>query len=158
MIAKSEDITSALTEYLQQTEVFIVEAEVLPSYDVRVVIDRNAGVPLSMCEEVTHILEAYLEANFSDGNYSIEVGSAGIGCILKVKGQYLKNIGNEVEVTLPNGSHVKGTLRNADDEGFDVDITEKVKLEGAKKKTDVVRSVHYKYDEIKQVKDIISFK
>ena len=111
-----------------------------------------------MCEEASHILETYLEANHSEDNYSIEVSSAGIGCVLKVKGQYLKNIDNEVEVTLPNGSHVKGTLKSADDEGFSVDIVEKVKLEGAKKKTDVVRSQYYKYNEVKQVKDIISFK
>ena len=158
MIVSSEEITSALADFLQTTEAFVVEVEVLPSFDIHLVIDRNAGVPLSMCEEASHILETYLEANHSEDNYSIEVSSAGIGCVLKVKGQYLKNIDNEVEVTLPNGSHVKGTLKSADDEGFSVDIVEKVKLEGAKKKTDVVRSQYYKYNEVKQVKDIISFK
>ncbi len=158
MIVSSEEITSALADFLQTTEAFVVEVDVLPSFDIHVVIDRNAGVPLSMCEEASHILETYLEANHSEDNYSIEVSSAGIGCVLKVKGQYLKNIDNEVEVTLPNGSHVKGTLKSADDEGFSVDIVEKVKLEGAKKKTDVVRSQYYKYNEVKQVKDIISFK
>ncbi len=158
MIVNSDEVKSALAEFLQATEAFVVEIDVLPSFDIHIVIDRNAGVPLSMCEEASHILETYLEANHSEDNYSIEVSSAGIGCVLKVKGQYIKNIGNEVEVTLPNGSHVKGTLKGADDEGFTVDIVEKVKLEGAKKKTDVVRTQYYKYDEIKQVKDIISFK
>ena len=39
-----------------------------------------------------------------------------------------------------------------------VEVEEKIKPEGSKKKVTVQKTLHYKYEEVKQVKDLISFK
>lgn len=132
---------------------FLVEVTVSPTNDIVVVVDDVAGLPLSYCEE----LSAYIEGRFDREreDYSLEVGTAGIGCELRVTGQFVKNLNHQVEVTLPNGSWVRGTLTAADDEGFDLEREEKRKVEGEKKKQTVVVKEHYLRADVKSVKDII---
>lgn len=135
---------------------FIVEVAVSPANDITLVVDNKAGVPVSYCIELSNLIESALDRDVED--YSLEVSSAGIGCVFKVQGQYEKNIGNEVEVTMPNGAYFKGVLVAADAEGFEVEHEEKERIEGQKKKTVVVKRDRFAYNEVKQVKDIISFK
>lgn len=137
-------------------EVFIVELVVSESNAIRLVVDRKSGVDIDYCVALTHLIEDNLDREVED--YDLEVSSAGIGCELKVLGQFEKNLGNEVEVTYPNGSHKKGILTAADEQGFEVDIEEKVAVEGKKCKQTVKNHYRYAYNEVKQVKDIISFK
>lgn len=135
---------------------FIVEITVTPDNVISVVVDGRNGISIDYCVELTRAIEASFNRDVED--YELQVSSAGIGCELKVLGQFEKNIGNQIEVTRANGSHFKGTLKNADAEGFDIEVEEKIKEEGSKKKIIVLNTYRYKYDEVKTVKDIISFK
>ncbi len=155
MITEST-VRQIVEEKLAQDDCFIVEASVSPSNDITLVVDSLTGISVDYCIELTHLIEANLDRDVED--YSLEVSSAGIGCVLRVPMQFRKNIGNEVEVTHPNGSHVKGILTACDDTHFEIDREEKVAVEGQKKKQTVVNHYSYKYSEIKQVKDIITFK
>ncbi|MBP5366723.1 MAG: ribosome assembly cofactor RimP [Bacteroidales bacterium] len=135
---------------------FIVEITVTPDNVITVVVDSKNGISIDYCVELSRLIEASLNRDVED--YELQVSSAGIGCELKVPGQFEKNIGNQVEVTRLNGSRFKGTLTDADAEGFGIEVEEKIKEEGSKKKTTVLNTYRYKYDEVKTVKDIISFK
>jgi ribosome maturation factor RimP len=101
-------------------------------------------------------LEEHLDRDVED--YELEVGSAGITSPFKVLRQYVKNIGNEVEMLLKNGSKLTGVLKSADENGVVVSVEKKVKPEGAKRKVTVVEDESYTFDEIKYTKYLIRFK
>ena len=68
-----------------------------------------------------------------------------------MRGQYEKNIGNDVEVLTSDGKKLRGVLRNVDEETFTVVSTEKVKKEGEKRP--VLQEVEHTvpYDGVKRV-------
>ncbi len=149
-------VRDIILEKLETDGCFVVDLTIGGDNSIHLTIDNKNGVSIDYCVELTRFIEEHLDRDVED--YSLEVSSAGIGTILKVLGQYEKNIGNEVEVTLPNGSWLKGVLVSADTEGFEIESIEKEKVEGSKKKVDVTKHYRYSYNEVKQVKDIISFK
>ena len=75
-----------------------------------------------------------------------------------MKAQYDKNIGNPVEVLTTDGRKLKGTLTEAHDDAFVVEIEKMVKPEGAKRKVKVLENETLKYNEIKYTKYLIDFK
>ena len=99
-----------------------------------------------ICAELSRYLEEHLDRDVED--YELEVGSAGITSPFKVLRQYVKNIGNEVEMLLKNGSKLTGVLKSADENGVVVSVEKKVKPEGAKRKVTVVEDESYTFDEI----------
>lgn len=153
---KVEKIHELIDAKLEADGCFVVELVVSAENDIRLVVDSAKGVSIDYCIELNGLIEGAFDREVED--YSLEVSSAGIGCEFKVLGQYKKNVGNEVEVTYPNGSHIKGQLISADEAGFVVETSEMVKVEGQKKKQLQTKQIEFKYDEVKQVKDIISFK
>lgn len=152
----AEQIHSIVDSKIEADGCFIVELTVSANNDILLVVDKKEGLPVSYCVELTELIEQQMSRDIED--YALEVSTAGIGCELKVLGQYEKNIGNEVEVTLPTGAWRRGVLISCDPEGFEIESQEKEPIEGSKKKQTVARRYTYKYTEVKQVKDIISFK
>lgn len=153
---ESEVIEKIIADKIAADGVFIVELNVSNDNSIRLVVDRKTGVDIDYCIELSHLIEAGLDRDKED--FEIEVSSAGIGCELKVLGQYEKNLGNEIEITFANGSHKNGVLTAADADGFEADIDERVEVEGQKKKQMVRNHYRFAYSEVKKVKDIISFK
>lgn len=150
-----EQIEQAVGGKIEADGNYIVELAVSADNDIRLVVDGDGGIPISYCEELDALIETVLDRDKED--YSLEVSSAGIGTELKVTRQFRKNIGNQVEVTLPNGAWVRGTLIDADDEGFDIETEEKRKVEGQKKKQVFTTISHYSRAEVKKVCDIVTF-
>ncbi len=144
-----------ICEKLQEDNMFIVELDVKPGNKITVVIDNINGVPISYCIEISKIIEAGLDRDKED--FELEVASAGIGQPFKVIGQYQKNIGRDIEVLTSEGKKFKGKLTAVLDDAFEVEVEEMVKVEGKKRKELQVSLVNCKFDEVKQVKDIISF-
>lgn len=152
----ADKIRQIIDAKLADDQVFIVELTVSADNSIRLVVDRKSGIDIDYCVTLTRLIEDNLDRDVED--FDLEVSSAGIGCELKVLGQFEKNLGNEVEVTYPNGSHKKGILTAADAEGFEVNIDEKIVVEGQKKKQTVTNHYRYRYDEVKSVKDVLDFK
>lgn len=149
-------VKEIITEKIETDGCFLVDIAIGADNSIHLTIDNKNGISIDYCVELTRYIEERLDRDVED--YSLEVSSAGIGTTLKVLGQFEKNIGNEVEVTLPNGAWQKGTLTAANEDGFNIECIEKEKVEGSKKKVEVTKHYHYSYNEVKQVKDIISFK
>ncbi len=154
MITK-QDVLDAVAQKIEDDGNFIVEVSVGPSNEIRLVVDSEKGIPISYCEELDALVETKLDRDKED--YSLEVSSAGICTELKVFGQFRKNIGNKVEVTMPNGAWIRGVLVDATEDGFDVETEEKKKVEGEKKKQIVKTVTHYELSDVKMVKDILDF-
>ena len=152
---KVSQIESIITEKLNEDDMFVVEISVHPGNKIVVVIDSDNGVPISYCIEISRLIDSNFDREVED--FEMEVSSAGIGQPFRVKRQYLKNLGREVEVLANTGIKVSGKLVSVNDDDFVVEIEEMIKPEGKKRKELQIRHVGYRYDEVKQVKDIISF-
>lgn len=150
-----------LTETVQQaiadTDIFLVDVRVSPSNEIVVEIDSPEGIDIDTCVGITRKVEAVFDRDVED--YELEVGSAGLTAPFKVRGQYLKNIGNEIEILARDGRKFSGTLTAvADDDSFTVAVPTKVLHPGAKRP--VIEDVEHILSpaDCKSVKYVINFK
>lgn len=61
---------------------------------------------------------------YPDGNFSLEVSSAGIEEPLKMIRQYRKNMGRQVEVVLNDDTRYQGKLVSVEDAAIQIEYTE----------------------------------
>lgn len=149
-------IFQLVEEKLASTEMFLVDVEVKTGNVIVVEIDSDEAVSIDDCVALSRWLEEHLDRDKED--FELEVGSAGITSPFKVLRQYVKNIGNEVEILLKAGVKLTGVLKEADENGIVVTVEKQVKPEGAKRKITVQEDQSYTYDEIKYTKYLIRFK
>ena len=142
--------------WLQDKDYFLVDIEISTDDRIVVEIDHADGVWIEDCVELSKFIEDNLSRDEAD--YELEVGSAGLGQPFKVPQQYINFIGKTVEVLGADGKKVKGVLKSVEGNDFTVTVKEKVKPEG--KKRAVLQDVdrHYRMDEVKYTKYLISFK
>ncbi len=150
-------LTQTVEEAISGTDAFVVEVRVSPANEIVVEIDSPTGVDIDSCAAITRKIESVFDRDVED--YELEVGSAGLTSPFKVRGQYLKNIGNEVEVLTRDGRKFKGILKEVADNGdFTVAVPTKVKEPGAKRPTLVEVDTTMAPDDCKSVKYVINFK
>ena len=154
MINKQELIDVINTE-LEGSDIFLVEVKVSADNIIDVAIDSMGAVTIDDCIALNNKVLDHFDRDVED--YELTVGSYGISDPFKVLQHYKKNMGGEVEVLTTDGKKLKGTLKDANEEGFTLTITKKVKLEGKKRPEMVDEDLNYKYDEIKYTKNIIQF-
>ncbi len=119
---------------LAATDNYLVECKVSPDNTIEVEIDSDTSVDIDTCAAVNRAIEAAFDRE--DDDYSVVVGSAGITTPLRLRRQYVKNIGSPVEVLTAAGRKVRGTIvAVADGEPvrFTLRTEEKVRPEGAKR-------------------------
>jgi len=118
-------------------------------------IDSMVGVPISTCIELSRAIEKNFDREIED--FELQVASAGIGQPFQVIQQYHKNIEKEVEVLTKEGIKLKGKLLTVGENAIKIEVEEKIKVEGKKKKQ-IVQKIHsFTFDQIKSTKDIITF-
>lgn len=155
MISK-EVVYQLVEEYLSDSGYFVTDVQITPDNRIVVEIDNEKGVDIDTCAGLSRYIESKLDRDAED--YELEVGSAGLTAPFRVLKQYVKNIGNEVEVLTRSGQKMSGVLKAAGEEGFTIGVTKKVKLENAKRKTEVEEDITFGYDEVKYTKYLIRFK
>ena len=143
-------------EHLKDSEIFLVDVNVNPGNIISVEIDNDEGISIDNCIALTKYIESKLDRDIED--YELEVGSAGISQPFKILRQYIKNIGNEVEVLTKTGKKLTGILKDANEDGIVLTIEKQVKPEGAKRKITIEEDENFKYEEIKYTKYSIRFK
>ncbi|MDR0796642.1 MAG: ribosome assembly cofactor RimP [Tannerella sp.] len=154
MIEK-EVVARLAKELLASSGCYLVDVTIRPGNLIVVEIDHDTAVGIDDCVALSRYIEDRLDRDVED--YELEVGSAGLGSPLKIFRQYLKNIGNEMEVSLKNGLKMCGVLKSADEKGVTVSVAKQIKPEGAKRKETVLEDYPFKYEEIKYIKNIITF-
>ena len=152
-----KDVISHLVEEkLASSDNYLVDVIIKPGNLIIVEIDNDEGVCIDDCVELSRYLESHFDRDVED--FELEVGSAGITSPIKVLRQYVKNIGNEVEMLLKNGTKLSGVLKSADESGVVVTVEKQIKPEGAKRKMTVQEDLSYTFEEIKYTKYLIRFK
>ncbi|MCH5715775.1 ribosome assembly cofactor RimP [Niabella hibiscisoli] len=119
-------------------EHFLVEIKVKPTNNIKVFIDGDNGVGIGDLAKYNRALYKELEeaALFPEGDFSLEVSSAGLSEPLKMHRQYVKNLNRFVEVTLLEGQKTEGQLTGVDDAGIVVEETI-----GKGKKAEIVKHI-----------------
>ena len=134
---------------------FLVDITVSLGNVIHVMVDSDTGISINQIVEISRHIESNLDRDAED--FELSVFSAGLTEPLKLVRQYKKNQGKEIEVLLANGQKLNGLLVGVEDQGIDLEVTTKEKLEGSKKKELVTKVHHLEYSEIKEAKKILKF-
>jgi ribosome maturation factor RimP len=149
-------IWQLVSDRLSGTAIYPVDITVSDANLIVVEVDSDDPVGVDDCAALSRHIEANLDRDVED--YELEVGSCGLTAPFKVLRQYVKNMGNEVELVLKNGARLAGVLTSATVSGVTISVAKQVKPEGAKRKITVEEEHSFAFDDIKQAKYILKFK
>jgi len=150
---KTARIKELIEEIISQdADCFLVDVKLVPGNAIQVFLDADTGLPLSRCITYNRALYKKIEESgmFKEGDFSLEVSSPGLEEPLKLKRQYLKNIGRPVEIVLKDGKKIAGKLINSADH---IEVEETI---GKGKKQEIKKHTLL-FDEIKSTKIQIVF-
>jgi ribosome maturation factor RimP len=136
-----------------EPDIFLVEIRIKPTNNVKVFLDSDKGMSLERLIRYNRKLYRDLEETsfFPGGDFSLEVSSPGLDEPLKLRRQYLKNVGRYVEVTRIDGEKNEGKLLQANETEI---VVEEEKGKGKKKEL-VQHTIPF--DNIKSTKIQIKF-
>lgn len=151
----AEEVKNIVERLLEGSDLFFVDIHIRKNNVIELFIDSPQGVDISSCSRISRELESYLDREEED--FELTVSSAGIGYPFKVPGQYLKNIGKKVSVKLIDASRLEGILQSYTPTEIVLECEEKRPIEGKKKKELVKTEKRILIEDIKEIKDKISF-
>jgi ribosome maturation factor RimP len=127
---------------------FLIEVVDNKKRKIQVFIDKDDGVGFETCRLISRYLEGHLDddARIRD-DYILEVSSPGVDRPLQHPRQYPRNIGRRLSFIDRTGKQIEGTLSAVDDEGIELTSVGKEK-----------RTLKYRFEDMDNVKVIISFK
>ena len=98
---------------------FLVEVRIKPTNNIKVFIDADEGIMLSILIDYNRKLYKILEESgmFPADDFSLEVSSPGLDEPLKKQRQYKKNVGRFVHITKNDSSVVEGKLLETTEDG-----------------------------------------
>lgn len=136
-------------------QTFLVDIRINKSNVIQVYVDSYEGLSINRCAEISRHLESRLDRDKED--FELQVFSPGLTESFKVREQFLKNIGREVEIITTNAVKLTGTLKKIETDFILLEVSTKEKVEGEKKKL-VTREHQIDFKDIKSAKVVISFK
>ncbi len=153
-----DEIKAWVEEIIRDNErLFIVDILVSDHRNnakVTVYIDGDEGVSIDTCAHISRTLSGKLEEReLFDGKYTLEVSSPGLGFPLKLKRQYVNNIGRQVKILLNNNQEKTGTLVKVEGEHILVSMLQKNK----KKKQQPAEEIMIPFAEINKTNVMASF-
>ncbi len=151
-------ILQILSSFDLEKDYFIVDIEVNSGNRIRVYVDNADGITIGDCAKISRFLEHRLLETDEDLNFELNVSSPGLDIPFKVKQQYDKSIGKEVEIIDQDNRKVKGTLLKSDNKSIDLEEERSIKVPGRKKKEVIKEVLSIPLNNIKSTKLIISFK
>lgn len=153
---QKEALIKAIEEWMVDTTFFLVDVHISADNDVSIAFESSTDdVDIDDCVSLTKHIEDRFDRAVDD--YSLEVGSAGLGQPFKVLKQFEKHLGQEVEVLPKTGKKITGILLAANDLGFTVEVSRKVKTEGSKRPLLAMEAVTFTHAEVKHVAVVVHF-
>lgn len=118
-----------------------------------VIIDGDKGVTIDQCAGLSRDLSKELdETDLISGAYTLEVSTPGLDHPLKLKRQYVKNIGRQLKVHVVEKKIVQGRLAEVSEEAIGLEVEVK---EGKKTET---RKMGIPFSDIEKAFVMVSFK
>ena len=140
-------VLDIVKDTLEGTEKYLVNMRITPDNRIFVDIDGDNGITIDDCIELSRMIENSLDREEED--FELNVSSAGADSPLKMPRQYRRHIGKELSVDALDGTHVEGTLSEADDEHFNIHI------KGTKK--EAPKDFTFAYTDVATVKVVLKF-
>ncbi|MBX2930827.1 MAG: ribosome maturation factor [Chitinophagaceae bacterium] len=105
---------------------FLVQLRIKPTNNIKIFLDGDNGITIEKCISFNRKLYKLIEEAglFSDGDYSLEVSSPGVGEPLKLHRQYVKNIGRCIEIVFNDDTKKEGKLLTVTDDTITIEYTE----------------------------------
>ncbi len=151
-----EKVTELLEKALENNPtLFLIDMNVTPSNQIRIIIDGDKGVTVKDCVEVSRAIEHNLDRE--EGDFSLEVSSAGITQPLFLARQYKKNIGRKLCVKTKEGIKIEGTLVNATEKDCELHWKIREPKPVGKGKITVKKQAVVPYSEIEEATVKITF-
>jgi ribosome maturation factor RimP len=147
-------ITELVERNIAETDIFIVDIEVKSTNVISIILDSDTVVSIDNCVDINKFVCNNLESLCEDV-FELTVYSAGLTEPLKLKRQYIKHIGEEVEILRKSGEKRKGILLRIDDNCIEIEYAVTTKEPGAKKKTTIQLNEQIELDSIKSTKLVI---
>jgi len=116
----TEQIIVLVRQYTGGTDIFLVEVLVKPGNAITVQVDRPDGISIEECAKISRYLNENLDREVED--YSLEVSSPGLGSAFRVKQQYEKNLGRDIEILYTDGIKVTGKLQKVAEDGVVLNV------------------------------------
>ncbi len=136
---------------------YLVEVKGPNGGKLEVFIESDSEMTFRKCQRMSRFLEGHIdEAKWLGEKYTLEVSSPGVGNPLKLKRQYVKNIGRKMEVKTVDGEKYEGILMTVEDDV--ISIEGKVRKKVGKKKVTEEVTTTIQFDNIKTAKVKVSFK
>ncbi|MEC7646589.1 MAG: ribosome assembly cofactor RimP [Bacteroidota bacterium] len=152
MITK-EAIRKVAETKINSIDGFFVDLKVNTANVITLFFDRNDGVEVKHCLEVSKHIEEHFDRNIED--YELNVCSAGLDNPFIVDQQYHKHKGKEVGVLRTNGKRCKGIILSYVNDILTLEVVKKKK---GNKKEKTFEKVVIPKSEIKETKLKINFK
>ena len=147
-----EEIKKYASEKALEINGFVVDVNISANNVITIFFDKNNGVLVDDCLVISKYIQEKFDKDIED--YELTVCSPGLTNPLKVKEQYLKNIGKEVSVKTNDGKRKTGILKN-----FETDLVLEVqKKKKGSRKDYLLEDIAIPFEEIKETKLKINFK
>ena len=154
MIDKQK-LTETVEEAIKDTSIYIVDITISKDNSIVVELDSDDSMDIDMCTSISRKIESVFDREVED--YELEVGSAGLTSPFKVKRQWQKNIGNEIEVLTKDGRKLTGVLVEVNEDNFVIQFPIKVKEEGKKRPVVVSHKEPITFENCKKACYLIKF-
>ena len=135
-------------------DIFLVELKVKPVNNFKIYLDADSGLGIEKCIKINRALYKQMDemGMYPEGDFSLEVSSAGVDEPLKLIRQYVKNVGRTVSVVMKDADAAyEGELLEAKEDAITLQFTE------GKGKHAAMKTVTLPLEEIKQTKVLIKF-
>ena len=144
IVDRVEKMVTAITDEKGYETVDVEYVKEAGQFYLRVVVDKEGGISLNECEEVSRELSPKLDENdFIKENYYLEVSSPGIDRALKRDKEFVKYKGRDVEIKLYKAidgvKQFEGELVGLDDENNIVVIINNEEVKFNRKDVAIIR-------------------
>ena len=125
---RNEKLKELATGLITNGNQFIVDASLSKHrpMKVTVLLDGDKGVNIDDCASLSRMLTEALDKDLLAGeDYTLEVSSPGLDHPLKLKRQYIKNIGRNLKIHLTEKTIVQAKLTGVTESGITVETSER---------------------------------
>ena len=154
MTFKEQILKQIEDSLLGKETLFLIDFSISDTYKIIVTLDGDKGVNLQDCIDISRTIEANLDREEHD--FSLEVASVGVGSPLKLKRQYVKNIGRTLIVKTKNET-IEAQLINANDENITLSWSAREPKKIGKGKETVLKTLEIPFHEIKEAVVTVNF-
>lgn len=148
-------ISGIVTELMDQTDIFVVEIKVSQAGKITVLLDRPGGILIDDCIRVSRGIEGRLDRDAED--FELEVSSPGLTEPFKVREQYEKYTGKEVEVILHSGESLQGILKFFEEDRLLLSVKSKAKSKSGKKSPEDISEKELFLKDIRITRVLLTF-